>query len=127
MKNILSALFLTIMLSATLSVSAKNVIEANDKTFTAEVQSGYSIVDFWAVWCGPCRAFAPTFEELSDQFADQVKFVKVNVDYSPQTAQFYQIRSIPTLILFKDGKQVEKWIGGRSKDDLRALINAAIK
>ena len=67
--------------------------------------------DFWAVWCGPCRAFAPTFEELSDEYTDLVKFVKVNVDYAPKTAQSYQIKSIPTLILFKDGKQVEKWVG----------------
>ena len=83
--------------------------------------------DFWAVWCGPCRAFAPVFEELSDEYKDLVKFVKVNVDYAPQTAQSYQIKSIPTLILFKDGKQVEKWIGGRSKADLKAIIDAAIK
>ena len=105
MKNILSALFLTIMLSASLSVSAKNVVEANDKTFATEIENGYAIVDFWAVWCGPCRAFAPVFEELSDEYKDLVKFVKVNVDYAPQTAQSYQIKSIPTLILFKDGKQ----------------------
>ena len=127
MKNILSALFLTIMLGASLSVSAKNVVEANDKTFATEIESGYAIVDFWAVWCGPCRAFAPVFEELSDEYTDLVKFVKVNVDYAPQTAQSYQIKSIPTLILFKDGKQVEKWIGGRSKADLKAIIDAAIK
>ena len=127
MKNILSALFLTIMLSASLSVSAKNVVEANDKTFATEIENGYAIVDFWAVWCGPCRAFAPVFEELSDEYKDLVKFVKVNVDYAPQTAQLYQIKSIPTLILFKDGKQVEKWIGGRSKADLKAIIDAAIK
>ena len=127
MKNILSALFLTIMLGASLSVSAKNVVEANDKTFATEIESGYAIVDFWAVWCGPCRAFAPTFEELSDEYKDLVKFVKVNVDYAPQTAQSYQIKSIPTLILFKDGKQVEKWIGGRSKADLKAIIDAVIK
>lgn len=127
MKNILSALFLTIMLSASLSVSAKNVVEANDKTFATEIENGYAIVDFWAVWCGPCRAFAPVFEELSDEYKDLVKFVKVNVDYAPQTAQSYQIKSIPTLILFKDGKQVEKWIGGRSKADLKAIIDAAIK
>ena len=127
MKNILSALFLTIMLSASLSVSAKNVVEANDKTFATEIENGYAIVDFWAVWCGPCRAFAPVFEELSDEYKDLVKFVKINVDYAPQTAQSYQIKSIPTLILFKDGKQVEKWIGGRSKADLKAIIDAAIK
>ncbi len=127
MRNILSALFLTIMLGASLSLSAKNVVEANDKTFATEIESGYSIVDFWAVWCGPCRAFAPVFEELSDEFKGEVKFIKVNVDNATQIAQKYQIRSIPTLILFKDGEQVQKWIGGRPKETLRTMIKESIK
>ena len=127
MRNILSALFLTIMLGASLSLSAKNVVEANDKSFASEIESGYSIVDFWAVWCGPCRAFAPVFEELSDEFKGEVKFIKVNVDNASQTAQKYQIKSIPTLILFKDGEQVEKWIGGRPKEALRSMIKESIK
>lgn len=127
MRNILSALFLTIMLGASLSLSAKNVVEANDKTFATEIESGYSIVDFWAVWCGPCRAFAPIFEELSDEFKGEVKFIKVNVDNATQIAQKYQIRSIPTLILFKDGEEVQKWIGGRPKETLRTMIKESIK
>ena len=127
MRNILSALFLTIMLGASLSLSAKNVVEANDKTFATEIESGYSIVDFWAVWCGPCRAFAPIFEELSGEFKGEVKFIKVNVDNATQIAQKYQIRSIPTLILFKDGEEVQKWIGGRPKETLRTMIKESIK
>ena len=127
MKNILSALFLAIMLGVSLSSSAKNVVEVDDKTFAAEIENGYAIVDFWAVWCGPCRAFAPVFEELSDEFEGQVKFLKVNVDYAPKTARLYEIKSIPTIIMFKDGKLVEKWIGGRPKDNLRVLIKETIK
>ncbi|MBR5240826.1 MAG: thioredoxin [Muribaculaceae bacterium] len=115
------------MLGASLSLSAKNVVEANDKTFATEIESGYSIVDFWAVWCGPCRAFAPIFEELSDEFKGEVKFIKVNVDNATQIAQKYQIRSIPTLILFKDGEEVQKWIGGRPKETLRTMIKESIK
>ena len=80
MKNILKPLlFIAAMLMISSSLSAKNVIEASDKTFATEIESGYAIVDFWAQWCGPCRAFAPTFEALSDEFAGKVKFVKVNV------------------------------------------------
>ena len=106
-----------------------SVLHITKENFESEVLHSDKpvLLDFWAVWCGPCRAFAPTFEELSDEYKDLVKFVKVNVDYAPQTAQSYQIKSIPTLILFKDGKQVEKWIGGRSKADLKAIIDAAIK
>jgi thioredoxin 1 len=128
MKNILKPLlFIAAMLMISSTISAKNVVEANDKTFATEIESGYAIVDFWAQWCGPCRAFAPTFEALADEFSGKVKFVKLNVDYAPQTATSFQIRSIPTLILFKDGKQVKKWIGSTTKDNLRVMINEEIK
>ena len=127
MKKVLTALFMTIMLVTSLSVSAKEVISASDKTFATEIKEGYALVDFWAEWCGPCRAFAPTFESLSQDFSGKVKFIKVNVDYACQTANIYQIRAIPTLILFKDAKVVKKWVGGMSKEDLKSQLSDIIK
>ena len=127
MKKILFLFVVTIMSMTTMSLSAKEITQATDGTFATEIKEGYVLVDFWATWCPPCRALAPIFAELSQEFAGEVKFVKLDVDRAPKTASLYGIRSIPTLILFKDGKQNEKWIGGRSKEDLRILIKGAIK
>ncbi|MBE6298838.1 MAG: thioredoxin [Bacteroidales bacterium] len=110
-----------------MSLSAKEITQATDQTFASEIKEGYVLVDFWATWCPPCRALAPIFAELSQEFSGEVKFVKLDVDRAGKTATQYGIRSIPTLILFKDGKQIEKWIGGRSKEDLRILIKEAIR
>ena len=127
MKKILLLFVVTIISMTTMSLSAKEITQATDETFASEIKEGYVLVDFWATWCPPCRALAPIFTELSQEFAGEVKFVKLDVDRAPKTASLYGIRSIPTLILFKDGKQIEKWIGGRSKEDLRILIKGAIK
>jgi thioredoxin 1 len=84
------------------------------------------LVDFWAPWCGPCRMVAPVVEELSEEYDGQVSFVKVNVDNAPKTASQYGIMSIPTLMLFKEGKPVDTIIGFRPKEELKKSLDAAL-
>jgi thioredoxin 1 len=80
------------------------------------------LVDFWAPWCGPCRAIAPLVEELASSYGDKVKFTKCNVDDNPATPVKYGIKSIPTLIFFKEGKVVDKIIGMVAKSKLEEMI-----
>lgn len=97
-------------------------IEVNDDNFEIEVlKSDKAIVDFWAEWCGPCRVLGPRFEELSNEMKD-VKFFKVNVDNNQQTSQKFEIRSIPTMLLFKKGELAGKIIGALPKDSLKQKI-----
>ena len=104
------------------------IIDATDENFQIEVLGAEQpvFVDFWAVWCGPCRQIAPVFEELSQEFADKVKFVKVNVDEVTESVATYGIMSIPTLMLFKDGKPIETLIGVQSKAKLEEVLNSHI-
>lgn len=96
----------------------------SDSTFEAEVLKapGPVLVDFWAEWCGPCRMLGPTLEELATDLQGKVAVLKMNVDESPQTPSQYGIRSIPTLILFKDGKPVATKVGGASRQALQGWI-----
>ncbi|MCH7835578.1 MAG: thioredoxin [Chloroflexi bacterium] len=84
------------------------------------------LVDFWAPWCGPCRMVAPIVEELAEEYDGRVKFVKVNIDDNVQTAVAYGIRSIPTLLVFKEGQQVDQTIGFRPKGDLQRSLEKAL-
>lgn len=104
------------------------VTAATDDNFDAEVlkSSKPVLVDFWAPWCGPCRAVGPIVEELADQFKDNVKVMKLNVDDSQKTAQNYNVRSIPTLILFKEGKIVDTLIGLAPKERLADFIKKGL-
>jgi len=103
---------------------AGNVLQVTDDTFEAEVLKSDkpALVDFWASWCGPCRAIAPVVEELAEEFAGQVKVAKLNVDESPNTPGQYGIRAIPTLIMFKNGEVVDQITGAVSKSHLEEAL-----
>lgn len=99
---------------------AGNILQVTDDNFDAEILKSDvpALVDFWAAWCGPCRAIAPVIEELSEEYAGKVKVAKLNVDESPKTPGEYGIRAIPTLIMFKDGKVVDQITGAVSKSHI---------
>ena len=104
-------------------------IEVNDQNFKKEVleSEGLVLVDFWAPWCGPCRALAPTLESIAESYKDKVKIFKMNVDDNNETAVKYNIRGIPTLILYKDGKDIATKTGGDlSKSQLAAFLDSKI-
>ena len=81
------------------------------------------VVDFWAPWCGPCKAIAPILEELAEELGDAVKICKVNVDNNSEVASKYEIRAIPTILIFKDGAVADTVVGLTSKDDLKAKLS----
>lgn len=80
------------------------------------------LVDFWAEWCGPCRALGPKLEEISNEMSDKVSIYKLNVDENPQAPSKYGVKGIPTMILFKGGKEVEQIVGNHPKESIAALI-----
>ncbi|MFV9644629.1 MAG: thioredoxin [Desulfobacterales bacterium] len=104
---------------------AANIMEISDDSFDTEVLQVDKpvVVDFWAPWCGPCRAIGPLMEEISVTFNDKVKFTKCNVDNNPVTPGKYGIRSIPTLMFFKQGNVVDQVIGIVAKRKLEDIIN----
>ena len=104
---------------------AANIVEIGDDSFDTEVLQVDKpvVVDFWAPWCGPCRAIGPLMEEISVTFNDKVKFTKCNVDNNPVTPGKYGIRSIPTLMFFKQGNVVDQVIGIVAKTKLEGIIN----
>ncbi len=98
--------------------NSQNVREATDTNFNSEVTQSnqLTMVDFWAEWCGPCKMLGPTIDALADQYAGKVKVMKMNTDDNPQTPVKFNIRGIPTVILFKGGKVVEQIVGNQPKD-----------
>jgi thioredoxin 1 len=103
------------------------VPEFDDKNFDAEVLNadGPVLVDFWAPWCGPCRQIAPVIEQLAGENAGSIKIGKLNVDNAPNSAQSYGVSSIPTLMIFKGGEVVERFVGVQPKARLQEAINSA--
>ena len=103
------------------------VPEFDDKNFDSEVlqASGPVLVDFWAPWCGPCRQIAPVIEQLAGENEGAIKIGKLNVDDAPNSAQSYGVSSIPTLMIFKGGEVVERFVGVQPKSRLQEAINAA--
>lgn len=103
-------------------------IAVKDSTFEAEVlkAEGPVVVDFWAEWCGPCKALSPLVDEVATELQGKVKIVKVNIDESPDAPTKYGVRGIPTLMLFKDGQVVDTRVGGMPKSQLSEWISGRI-
>ncbi|MGC9324945.1 MAG: thioredoxin TrxC [Desulfomonilia bacterium] len=103
-------------------------VEVTDAGFNGEVlgHPGPVLVDFWAPWCGPCRMVTPILEQLAEEYAGRIKIAKLNVDQNPATASRFGIRSIPSLLFFKDGNLVHSLMGARSKADLEQHIQSVL-
>jgi thioredoxin 1 len=97
--------------------------EITDSNFQAETSNGLVLVDFWAEWCGPCRMVGPVLEEISKEYGSKVTIKKLNVDENQETAQALGIQSIPTMLLYKDGKIVDKLVGALPKTQIKSFID----
>jgi thioredoxin 1 len=106
-----------------------SVIHLDEKNFKKEIDESKIpvIIDFWAPWCGPCQMMGPVFEEVSTKFQGKVKFTKLNTEDHPELAQGFGIRGIPTLIIINKGKEVERLVGFRQKDELIQEVSQLIK
>jgi thioredoxin 1 len=109
-------------------MTSTNIINISADSFTEDVTNSKApiLVDFWAPWCGPCRAVAPILEQLALKYNGIAKIGKVNIDENPALAAKFRVMSIPTLILFKDGKPVQQMVGLRSVDELEAMLKSVV-
>ena len=104
-------------------------LELTDSNFASKALQAQkvAVVDFWAVWCGPCRAIAPIIEEISGEYGDNVVFGKLDVDNNPEVTTQYNIRIIPTILIFKDGQLVDRQVGLTTKAVLKQKIDAQLQ
>ena len=107
---------------------SENIMTVDQNSFQKNVLDSQKpvLVDFWAPWCGPCRAVAPIIEELAKEYSGKAGFAKVNVDESPILASQYGVMSIPTILIFKGGKPEQNVIGYKSKNDLKKLLDTIL-
>lgn len=107
---------------------AEGILDVTSATWDAEVMQapGLVLIDFWAVWCGPCRMIAPTVEELAKEYAGKVKVVKLNTDDNPDIASRYKIMGIPTLMFFKGGQKLDQVVGAVPKPQLKAKLDSLL-
>lgn len=105
---------------------SENIKYLNDENFDEGVAKGVALVDFYADWCGPCRMIAPIINELADEMHSQATIAKVDIEHAQRIAGSFQVTSIPTLILFKNGQEIERITGIRDKDTLKALLQSAL-
>jgi thioredoxin 1 len=108
---------------------SQDITILDDRNFAAEIartDGGPVLVDFWATWCGPCRMVAPVLEKLATEMKGRARIAKLDVDQNPATAAQFGVRSIPTLILFKDGKPVDQVVGAQSREAISAMIGKHI-
>jgi thioredoxin 1 len=104
------------------------VVQADAGNWEAEVMQSSQLVmvDFWAVWCGPCQMVGPIVEDLAQEYNGKLKVMKLNTDEAPEVAGRYQIMSIPTILFFKDGQPVEKIVGARPKQQFKQIIDSLL-
>jgi thioredoxin 1 len=109
-------------------MGSDKIVNVTDASFENDVLKSTQpvLIDFWATWCGPCRAIAPVVEQLAGEYEGKVKVVKVNIDENPKTPTQYDVRSIPTLLMFKDGKVVGQIVGAVPKPKIEELVKKAL-
>jgi thioredoxin 1 len=107
--------------------ATESTMALNSKTFDETIGSGVVLIDFWATWCKPCRTQAPVIEEIQKEMVSKIKVGKVDIDKCPDIADRYGIQSIPTMIIFKDGKPAEQFVGITAKEKITEAINKLLK
>jgi thioredoxin 1 len=105
---------------------SENLKYLDDNNFQNEIAEGVTLVDFYADWCGPCRMIAPIVEELANELKDQAKIAKLDIENAQKVTASFGVTSIPTIILFKDGKEINRIVGLKGKDDLKDMIIKAL-
>lgn len=103
----------------------ENVFSLNEDNFENGISNGLTLVDFWAEWCAPCKALSPAIEQLADEFDGKLRVAKVDIDANPNIPGRFGIRGIPTVILFKDGEQVDMFVGN-SPQKIREMVERAV-